>query len=306
MPFNRHKRRSTPSLQNCSVANSVKENAFPAQPGHPAGRSAREDVLLSSTSVCVLTCLMLVGPVMLPDRLSGGADRASAASECGAAIAGTVICNGDGAPATDASPYAGGILYSTQDVKLIVDGTAGALIVQPATSQIAVANRGGAGVATREVQINGDVTIRIQADVFGTPISAVQAYQQQNGNALVIQNGGTIISLGNGAFGVVARTDGTGTATAIQNGGSISTNGTGGAGVALFAEAYGAGSTDRMPSTPWHAAAAVRQRRRRAERSPRCRRPSSMAASSLRRWALGMRAPRRRPALSRPMAPVVP
>lgn len=173
----------------------------------------------------------------------GGASSAWAASECGAVAAGgTVTCNGDGTPATDAAPYASGIFYSTADVRLVVDGTAGTLTVQPATPLIAVANRGGAGVDTREVQINGDVRITTMAGTAGGPTIGVQAYQQQGGNALVVQNGGTITANGQNAFGIAVRTDGAGTATGIQNGGSISTNGTGGNGVAMLVETYSTGA----------------------------------------------------------------
>lgn len=186
----------------------------------------------------------VVVPVLVGTGLSiASGTPAMAVNECGTVVAGgTVICNGDGTPATDSSPYANGIFYFTQDTRLIIDGTSGALTVQPATAVISVANRGGGGVGTREIQINGDVTIITQADATATPISGVQSYQQQGGDALVVQNAGSIISLGNGAFGAVVRTDGTGNATAIQNGGSISTNGTGGSGVALFAETYGSGN----------------------------------------------------------------
>ncbi|NTE90303.1 autotransporter outer membrane beta-barrel domain-containing protein, partial [Agrobacterium tumefaciens] len=186
----------------------------------------------------------VVAPLIGGVGLSVGvATTALAANECGTVVAGgTVVCNGDGVPATDASPYSNGIFYFIQDTRLVIDGTTGALTIQPATAVISVANRGGGGVGTREVQINGDVTIITQADATATPISGVQSYQQQGGDALVVQNGGSIVSLGNGAFGAVVRTDGTGNATAIQNGGSISTNGTGGSGVALFAETYGSGN----------------------------------------------------------------
>ena len=185
----------------------------------------------------------VLGAAFLAAAAFGGASPAWAVSECGAVAAGgTITCNGDGSPATDAAPYASGIFYSTPDVKLVVDGAGGTLTVTPATPIIAVANRGGAGAATREVQINGDVRITTMAGTAGGPTIAVQAYQQQGGNALVIQNGGTINAVGQNAFGISARTDGTGSATAIQNGGTLSTTGTGGAGVALFSETYGSGA----------------------------------------------------------------
>ncbi|MDP9606489.1 UNVERIFIED_ORG: outer membrane autotransporter protein [Variovorax paradoxus] len=185
----------------------------------------------------------VLGAAFLAAAAFGGASPAWAVSECGTiAAGGTVTCNGDGSPATDAAPYASGIFYSTPDAKLVLDGTAGALTVQPATPVIAVANRGGAGAGTREVQINGDVRITTMAGTAGGPTIGAQAYQTQGGNALVVQNGGTINAVGENAFGIAVRTDGGGTASAIQNGGSISTTGTGGSGVALFSETYSTGA----------------------------------------------------------------
>lgn len=184
-----------------------------------------------------------LGAALLATAAFGSASSAWAVNECGAtATGGTVTCNGDGAPATDTAPYPSGIFYSTPDVKLVVDGTAGPLTVQPATPVIAIANRGGAGAGTREVQINGDVRITTMAGTAGGPTIGAQAYQMQGGNALVIQNGGTITAVGENAFGISSRTDGSGTATAIQNAGSISTTGTGGNGVAMLVETYGSGA----------------------------------------------------------------
>ncbi|MET3463242.1 autotransporter outer membrane beta-barrel domain-containing protein [Variovorax atrisoli] len=184
-----------------------------------------------------------LGTALLAAATFVGASPAWAVNECGTVAAGgTVICNGDGSPATDTAPYAGGILYSAADVKVVVDGASGTLTVQPTTPLIAVANRGGAGVGTREVQVNGDVRITTMAGTAGGPTIGVQAYQVQGGNALVVQNGGSITAVGQNAFGISARTDGTGTATAIQNGGSISTTGTGGGGVAMLVETYGSGA----------------------------------------------------------------
>ena len=180
---------------------------------------------------------------LLATAALGSTSSAWAIDECGTTAAGgTVTCNGDGTPATDAGPYPSGIFYAVPDVKLVMDGTAGALTVQPTTPVIAVANRGGAGVGTREVQINGDVRITTMAGTAGGPTIGAQAYQVQGGNALVIQNGGTITAVGENAFGISSRTDGSGTATAIQNGGSISTTGTGGNGVAMLVETYGSGA----------------------------------------------------------------
>lgn len=171
------------------------------------------------------------------------ATPAWAVNECGAAAAGgTVTCNGDGTPATDAAPYANGIFYSSQDAKVVVNAGTGSLTVKPATPLIAVASRGGAGVGTREVHLNGDVQITTMAGTGGGPTIGAQAYQQQGGNALVVQNGGSVTAVGENAFGIAVRTDGGGTATAIQNGGAISTTGTGGSGVALFSETYSTGA----------------------------------------------------------------
>jgi hypothetical protein len=91
-----------------------------------------------------------------------------AADECGVAVAGgTVLCDGDGTPATDANPYAAGIIYGPIDgLTLNVNGAATSV-----NSTIAVNGAGGLS--------SGDVVINVANTVDVTTVRRQDFWNQR-------------------------------------------------------------------------------------------------------------------------------
>ena len=187
-----------------------------------------------------------LGAVVLATAAFGGASSAWAANECGAvAIGGTVICNGDGTPVGDANPNTTGIAYGTDNIKVIVDGTATPFTIAP------VNNNGvysyGSGAGAQQIEVNGPVTINVTAPAGNTgasPFYAVlaEARAGSTASASAVINGAQLTSVGEFAPGVTSVAYGDGNATAILNSGSISTTGQQGSSVGLYADTRGIGT----------------------------------------------------------------
>ncbi|MET3443630.1 outer membrane autotransporter protein [Variovorax paradoxus] len=192
-----------------------------------------------------------LGAVVLATAAFGGASSAWAANECGVvASGGTVTCNGDGTPVGDANPNTTGIFYGTDNIKVIVDGTATPLTIAPVTTPTTANGvfSGGSGIGNQQIEINGPVTINLTTPAGNPDTGAAWAVLANSltsgatGNASIVINGANITSKGEYASGVATSIVGNGNATSILNSGSISTTGTQGSGVGLMAETYGTGT----------------------------------------------------------------
>ena len=157
---------------------------------------------------------------------------AHALNECGVGVpGGTVTCNNDGVPATDANPYVGGIRYVLPGITLNIDGT---------TSPINVVRPGGFGIIAvgngpAPMFLNALGTVDIRAG--GIAIGA----RNTIGPATLNYDDGTILT-GAGAFniGVYVQTDGAGDGTINYNSGVITTSGNNSYSVNVFT--FGSGS----------------------------------------------------------------
>jgi outer membrane autotransporter protein len=175
----------------------------------------------------------------------GSASSAWAANECGVvASGGTVSCQGDGTPVGDANPNTTGIAYNTDNIKVIVDGTAAPFTIAPTTGNAVYSTGSGAG--DQQIEVNGPVTINVTAPAGNTganPLWAVLAETSGgNGDASVVINGAQITSVGEYASGATSAAYGDGNATSVLNSGSISTTGQQGSAVGLYAATYGSGT----------------------------------------------------------------
>lgn len=151
------------------------------------------------------------------------ATPALAVNECGAtANGGTAICNGDGVPGTDASPYAAGITY-TNPVNLVVDGTATPLTIN---GRVGVTSNAGPQTTT----ITGDVSIIRSGNV---PMVTVGDYTAHARDISLTLGSGVNLDLtrttANGAFyGVAAAVSNA--AISIDNSAEIDMTHSGGGG----------------------------------------------------------------------------
>lgn len=203
--------------------------------------------------------------------ICGSASSAWAANECGVvASGGTVTCQGDGTPVGDANPNTTGIAYNTDNIKVIVDGTAAPFTIAPTTGNAVYSTGSGAG--NQQIEVNGPVTINVTAPAGNpgsNPLWAVLAETSGgNGDASVVINGAQITSVGEYAAGATSAAHGDGNATSVLNSGSISTTGQQGSAVGLYAVTYGSGtatvtvnggsiSTGTSPADGSHAAFAL-------------------------------------------------
>lgn len=182
---------------------------------------------------------------LLAAVICGSASSAWAANECGVvASGGTVSCQGDGTPVGDANPNTTGIAYNTDNIKVIVDGTAAPFTIATTTANAVYSTGSGAG--NQQIEVNGPVTINVTAPAGNTganPLWAVLAETSGgNGDASVVINGAQITSTGEYASGATSAAHGDGNATSILNSGSISTTGQQGSAVGLYAVTYGIGT----------------------------------------------------------------
>ncbi|MGJ7489825.1 autotransporter outer membrane beta-barrel domain-containing protein [Variovorax sp. ZT4R33] len=182
---------------------------------------------------------------LLAAVVCGGAPSAWAANECGVvASGGTVTCQGDGTPVGDANPNTTGIAYGTDNIKVIVDGTAAPFTIATTTANAVYSTGSGAG--NQQIEVNGPVTINVTAPAGNTganPLWAVLAETSGgNGDASVVINGAQITSTGEYASGATSAAHGDGNATSVLNSGSISTTGQQGSAVGLYAVTYGSGT----------------------------------------------------------------
>ncbi|WP_307655967.1 autotransporter outer membrane beta-barrel domain-containing protein [Variovorax paradoxus] len=172
----------------------------------------------------------------------------------------------------DANPNTTGIAYGTDNIKVIVDGTAAPFTISTTTSHAIYTTGSGAG--DQQIEVNGPVTINVTAPAGNTGASPFWAALAEtkagagNGNASVVINGAQITTVGEYAPGATAVAYGNGNATSILNSGSISTTGQQGSSVALYADTRGTGtatvtvnggsiSTGTSPANGSHAAYAL-------------------------------------------------
>ena len=190
-----------------------------------------------------------LGAALLATAAFGSASSAWAANECGVVVSGgTVTCQGDGTPVGDANPNTTGIAYGTDNIKVIVDGTAAPFTIAP-VSTLATANgvlSRGSGSGNQQIEVNGPVTINVTTPPGNTGAGAAWAVLANtlggNGNASIVINGAQITSSGEFAGGIATSVLGNGNATSVLNSGSISTTGQQGSAVGLFAETFGIGT----------------------------------------------------------------
>ncbi|BEP65225.1 hypothetical protein GmRootV213_57790 (plasmid) [Variovorax sp. V213] len=192
-----------------------------------------------------------IGAALLATAVFGSASSAWAANECGAVVSGgTVTCQGDGTPAGDANPNTTGIAYGTDNIKVIVDGTAAPITIAPVNNHGIYSTGSGAG--DQQIEVNGPVTINVTAPAGNTgasPFYAVLAEARvgsgptvSTASTRVVINGAQITSVGEFAPGVTSVAYGDGNATSILNSGSISTTGQQGSSVGLYADTRGTGT----------------------------------------------------------------
>jgi outer membrane autotransporter protein len=169
------------------------------------------------------------------------ASPAWAVDECGAVLSGgTVTCQGDGTPVGDANPNTTGIFYNTDNIKVVVDGTANPLTIAAPNAHGVFSSGSGAG--NQQIEVNGPVRITLVTPSVSSIWGVLARTLGGTGNATAVINGAKITATGNNAHGVATTIFGDGNATSILNSGSISTTGTGGSAVALFAETRGIGT----------------------------------------------------------------
>jgi outer membrane autotransporter protein len=203
-------------------------------------------VFLSSVSVIAIT-----------------STSALANDECGVATSGgTIICNGDGSPSTDISPYSSGISYTSNGLDLTVNGAATTITttandtsgvsligtgINPITSTVASTtsinltghgtgpegsfNMGGIRV---EQQGTGATTINSAADITSAASNAHgivgRVTNIGNTETLDINVTGGTINVAPGSYGIYALHDGLG-AIEIDSAAYIDAAGSGGVGI---------------------------------------------------------------------------